>query len=113
MDLSSIMYPVCDNGGKTIAHSMFGCQVAKDVWGLVARWCDVPLSISMSLEEWLTWVNDMKGSVLRRKRMEVIILATTWILWRFRNSTVFVGENIKKSSLFDSIVLYSFNWLKN
>ncbi|CAI9291370.1 unnamed protein product [Lactuca saligna] len=70
--------------------------------------CNVDVA---SIKEWLSWVDDQRGR--RRHRLEVIVITMLWMLWRFRNSITFDGDKIKKSLLFDNVVLLSFSWLKN
>ena len=103
MELDSIVCPVCDHGGETIDHLLFKCELAETLF----------FPNTASIKEWLTLVDTQRWSKVRKNRMEVIIFATMWMIWRFRNTTVFEGDKIKKNSLFDSIVLYSFSWLKN
>nr|KAJ0207903.1 hypothetical protein LSAT_V11C500236740 [Lactuca sativa] len=78
---------------------------------LCVIWCNISFPDFASIKEWLSWVDDQRGR--RRHRLEVIVITTLWMLWRFRNSVTFDGDKIKKSSLFDNVVLLSFSWLKN
>lgn len=68
-------------------------------------------TISASFKEWLSWVDTQRGS--RRVRLEVIMVTVVWMIWRYRNALLFDEARIRKNMLFDSIVLFSFNWLKN
>ena len=111
--LESICCPVCNIGGEMLDHLFFKCVLAVDLWKVIARWCNVVFPTNSSIKEWLTWVDIQRWKKMVKKRMKIIILTTCWMIWRFRNATVFDEDKIKKSSIFDSIVLYSFSWLKN
>ena len=111
--LESICCPVCKVGGETLEHILFECELAVDLWKAIARWCNVIFPASSSIKELLTWVDMQPWKSSGKKQMEIIILTTCWMIWRFRNVTVFDGGSIKKSSLFYSIVFYLFSWLNN
>ena len=111
--LEAIGCPVCHNGGETLEHLFFKCQLVVDVWRAVARWCDVSFPSALSIKEWLTWIDTQRWKKDSKKRMEIVIITTCWMIWHFRNGVVFEGDKLKKNSLFDSIVLYSFSWLNH
>ena len=80
----------------------------------MARWCGgVTWPNSASIKEWLSWVDMQPIGPFKRDRLAIITVAILWMIWRFRNSMVFDAGKIRKNSLFDSIVLSSFAWLKN
>ena len=113
MELSDIGCPNCCSGGETLTHLIFMCGLAREVWAKVARWCGLVWSTSSSIKEWLTWVDTQHIPAEKRVRVKIIIITTWWILWRYRNAVVFEGDKIRKSSIFDMIVSYSFRWLNN
>ncbi|KAL4587760.1 hypothetical protein LXL04_000634 [Taraxacum kok-saghyz] len=87
--ISDIGCPHCHSGGETLAHLMFSCVLAREVWAKVARWRGFVWPTSSSIKEWLTWVNMQRISAGKRGRVEIIIITTCWVLWRFRNAVVF------------------------
>jgi hypothetical protein len=52
----------------------------------------------------------LKGSHYKKFR-HLILLATTWSIWRKRNNIVFRGEFVNTSSLVDQIIYIAWFWL--
>ncbi|PWA56342.1 RNA-directed DNA polymerase, eukaryota [Artemisia annua] len=66
---------------------------------------------SDNISSMLSWLESI--DVHRRRILEVIVYATVWCIWRFRNGVVFKDSNMKKSLIFESIVINSFQWFSS
>ncbi|PWA91827.1 RNA-directed DNA polymerase, eukaryota [Artemisia annua] len=98
---------------NNMIHALTGTRwLANQVWRKISRWCGVTISVGDSIQEWYDGVVDSSRSSESKIKFEVIVIASIWILWRFWNSVVFNNNPIRRSNIFDLIVLTSFNWLK-
>lgn len=111
-EIDTLNCPICNDGVETSIYCFRGFEVAHQVWRKISRWCDVTISVEDSIQEWYDSLVDSSRSSEMKIKFEVIIIASIWILWRFRNSMVFNNNPIRRSDIFDLIVLTSFNWLK-
>ncbi|GJR60337.1 hypothetical protein Tco_1421221 [Tanacetum coccineum] len=48
--------------------------------------------------EWIKWLENWNASTARKDRMYVIISATLWLLWRYRNNVTFSSQSTRKCS---------------
>lgn len=64
-----------------------------------------------SINELLEWVDSCNSRLKRKQVLEVIVETSIWVLWKFRNNMIFGSTKMKKSSLFDLVVLHSFEWV--
>ena len=111
MEIESILCPTCGVGMETLSHALFACCFAKEVWRNIYRWCNMSMLIGESFCEWWEWCDLLPTSNNRRLKMQVIGLATCWMIWRFRNSVLFDAGRMRKSDIVDNILLLSFSWL--
>ncbi|GJX69127.1 hypothetical protein Tco_0304854 [Tanacetum coccineum] len=94
----------------------------------ISRWCSVVPAkrlkygkselIGLDLQSYgysddipvlLDWVEAFILDSKKRKVVIVIIYTTIWMIWRFRNSIVFQNPKMKKSSIYENIVIHSFD----
>ena len=50
LDIGSVLCPICSSDVETVNHLFFSCDMAFDIWSLVAGWweIDVPVMSSMA-----------------------------------------------------------------
>jgi len=89
------------------------CDVAAQLWNTIAKWLDLPFPLFIDLVELKTWVDLVSLSKWKKKVVEVIVMTMVWMLWRYRNCVVFQNNSMKKSDIFDMIVVLSFDWFSN
>nr|GFB08120.1 hypothetical protein [Tanacetum cinerariifolium] len=112
LEIDSILCPICNNNVESIDHVFFSCEVASSAWRLLRIWCNIfDLSIP-SYTNWISWIDNMPGSNVKKDRLFVIVTSMFWILWKYQNNVTFNSHVMRKYDIFDSILLFSFNWLK-
>ncbi|GJW27659.1 hypothetical protein Tco_0044534, partial [Tanacetum coccineum] len=83
----------------------FSRGMARDVVNLITRWWNVPDSNFNSYEEWLAWLENVRLPSKNKKMLEGVFYVMWWLLWWFRNKTIFEGKTPKKAMFFDDLVL--------
>lgn len=112
LEIDSIMCPICNANVESNDHVFFNCEVASSVWCLIRSWCNLSCPLPSSSRDWLTWIDNLPGSSLKKDRLYVIIASMFWTIWKYRNSITFSSNSMRKCDIFDSIRLISFSWLK-
>lgn len=97
---------------ESVDHVFFGCEVASNIWHLVCMWTDIDMPSFSSWFDWSQWFDDWRASKKDKDRVYAITVALVWCLWRYRNSVIF-SSNCMRKSVFDSIRLFFFSWLKS
>ncbi|XP_071700111.1 uncharacterized protein [Rutidosis leptorrhynchoides] len=110
LDINGIGCPLCPYRVESISHTLFSCEVAKKIWRKVGIWVDILLPCVDNWSEWLLWSQGWQRSN-SCKRLHPIGAAAIWSLWKFRNAHLFDPTKMRKQELFDSIRLFSFNWI--
>ncbi|GKA78067.1 RNA-directed DNA polymerase, eukaryota [Tanacetum coccineum] len=77
IDIPVISCP-CNGMVESNQHIFFGCDIAKDIWRIVRRWCDDSFPIFDSNVHWLDWWNLWLVSRDKKHRLYVIIASTLW-----------------------------------
>ncbi|GJX71769.1 RNA-directed DNA polymerase, eukaryota [Tanacetum coccineum] len=111
IDIPSVLCPICNNELESSDHVFFKCDTAVQLWRRVSRWCELNMPASDNISSMLSWLDTI--GVYRRRILEVIVFATVWCIWRFRNRVVFKDSTMKKSLIFESIVINSFHWFSS
>nr|GEV37893.1 cysteine-rich receptor-like protein kinase [Tanacetum cinerariifolium] len=95
---------IVDAGVETSRHLFFSCVMARDVVNLITRWWNVPDSVFDSYEGWMAWLADVRLPKKNKKMLEGFFYVTWWMLWWFRNKTIFEVKVPKKAMFFDDLV---------
>ncbi|KAL4563350.1 hypothetical protein LXL04_027391 [Taraxacum kok-saghyz] len=111
--VDSIMCPVCSVAVETMEHLLAGCNQLLEIWGRIAIWWGVDRPDVISVASLLDWAVSLRINASQRKVFDAVIITTFWVLWNFRNNTVFGGSPPKKASIFDDIVNRSFFLVAN
>nr|GEZ23270.1 RNA-directed DNA polymerase, eukaryota, reverse transcriptase zinc-binding domain protein [Tanacetum cinerariifolium] len=85
---------------------------AREVMKLIARWWNVPESDFDSYEEWLAWFANVRLPLKNKNMLEGVFYVLWWLLWWFRNKTIFEGKTPKKAMFFDDLKCKSFFWCR-
>lgn len=110
-EVQSMSCGICDNMIESIFHVIIDCDVAKEVWKLIERWWNVDIPDHNSIHIRFSWVDGLKMKRKTKKAFMAVIFTTTWVLWRFRNESIFGTYKPKKAHIFDNIVNQSFHWI--
>nr|GFA00947.1 RNA-directed DNA polymerase, eukaryota [Tanacetum cinerariifolium] len=80
IDVDSLLCPVCREHVESVNHIFFSCWMARDLWVLLARWCDLDIPELHNIVEWLSWVDDCQVSKKARLILEGIVATMICIL---------------------------------
>ncbi|GJY01989.1 RNA-directed DNA polymerase, eukaryota [Tanacetum coccineum] len=56
IDADSLLCPVCGDHVESIDHLFFSYGMARDLWVLLAKWCNLDIQFGSSIAEWLFMV---------------------------------------------------------
>nr|GEU37706.1 RNA-directed DNA polymerase, eukaryota [Tanacetum cinerariifolium] len=98
IDVDSLLCPICHEDVEMVNHIFFTCELAKDLWALLARWWELDIPFCANISEWFLRKCFLKPWEGRYCGPFGVIA----IIWFFSNSSP------KKSLLCDSIVSQSF-----
>ncbi|GKG02765.1 RNA-directed DNA polymerase, eukaryota [Tanacetum coccineum] len=106
--IDSILCGICNKGVETTSHLFFSCPIARQVVSLILRWWYLDAAELDSFEEWVDWFDSVRLPHKNKKLLEGVFFVLWWLLWSFRNKTLFDSKGPKKASLFDDVVCMSF-----
>ena len=110
--LDSIICPNCDVGVETVGHLFFSCSMAREINYLIGRWWSVPVVDFDCFDEWVEWIVSLHLSKQVKLMLEDVFYSAWWMIWWFRNSTIFKDKVPKKAILFDELQSKSFLWCR-
>ncbi|GJX47458.1 RNA-directed DNA polymerase, eukaryota, reverse transcriptase zinc-binding domain protein, partial [Tanacetum coccineum] len=111
VDIHAISYLSCNGNVESSNHIFFECNITKDIWMLVRKWCDISFPPFTSYENWKCWFTSWQVVKEKSRRLSVIFSSSLRWLWRYHNRVTFRSHPMKKSDIFDSIRLFSYSWL--
>ncbi|GJX71519.1 RNA-directed DNA polymerase, eukaryota, reverse transcriptase zinc-binding domain protein [Tanacetum coccineum] len=112
IDLVSIACASCTLA-ETTSHIFFTCSLANHLYLKIARWWNVTITDMTSYEDWYAWFSALRFESKRKKIFEGVFYITWWLLWNFRNNSIFGSTFQPKARLFDDILAFSFSWCKS
>nr|GFB48652.1 RNA-directed DNA polymerase, eukaryota, reverse transcriptase zinc-binding domain protein [Tanacetum cinerariifolium] len=77
------------------------------------RWWNIHIPIFDDPSSWISWLNGMNLSSMRRRILEATFISMWWHIWKFRNLTLFSSKKPRKDRIFDDIVSHTYFWLSN
>nr|GEW03353.1 hypothetical protein [Tanacetum cinerariifolium] len=92
-------------GVETKSHLFFSCPMARKVVNLINRWwslADVELE---SYKDWVIWFDHILLPLKNKKTLEGVFYVMWWLLWSFRNKTIFDSKVPKKALFFDDVMV--------
>lgn len=113
IDIPLVLCPSYLSAIEDVQHVIFKCDVVVEVWKKVAIWLDLQIPAIDDISMLLDWAEAFIPYAKKRKVVGVTIYTTIRVLWRFRNNIVFQDLKIKKSHIYDNIVIHSFDWCMN
>ncbi|GJW41394.1 RNA-directed DNA polymerase, eukaryota, reverse transcriptase zinc-binding domain protein, partial [Tanacetum coccineum] len=103
IDVASLLCPVCNEHVENVNHLFFSCEMARDLWTRLARWCQLNISDISNLSEWMSWLDACHILKKARLILEGIAALMLWSIWKFRNDLIFLVSKPKKALIWDSI----------
>ncbi|XP_058726135.1 uncharacterized protein LOC131597454 [Vicia villosa] len=83
----------CDNSLENSNHLFFSCLVVKIIWNEIARWVGKgDTVVEECLSSYFYWHNFFVSKKVKVRKLGVVWLATTWIIWLVRNGGYFRKE---------------------
>ncbi|GJW96376.1 RNA-directed DNA polymerase, eukaryota, reverse transcriptase zinc-binding domain protein [Tanacetum coccineum] len=113
IDVDSTLCPICQEDVETVNHIFFNCEMAKDLWALMARWWELDIPLCANILEWFNWLDSLLLPKKARLFLEGVGGTLLWFIWSFRNHLVFSNPPPKKAVLWDSIVSQSYLWISS
>ena len=113
IEIPEISCPTCNGNVESNIHIFFECIFAKEIWMIIRRWCEDSFPLFDSNAHWIDWLNSWPVSRDKKHRLFVIIAASLWFIWRYRNGVTFSSHSLRESDVFDYTHLYSYSWLKH
>ncbi|XP_071711036.1 uncharacterized protein [Rutidosis leptorrhynchoides] len=102
---------LCDVSEESRDHLFIRCDTSYQIWCRIGIWLDISFPILDSIEDLWSWINSLPQIGNRRFIVKVAAISTLWHIWSLRNGIIFKDHNIRKSYVFDYIVLSAFNWI--
>ena len=89
IDVASLLCPICSEHDECVDHLFFSCDMTRDIWALLARWCQLDIPEISNILEWFSWLDS--SHILKKARfiLERIAVTMMWSIWNFRNASIF------------------------
>ena len=113
IDVDSLLYPICNEDVETVNHLFFSCDMAKDLWSLLARWWELDIPFCLNISDWFSWLDSLSIPLKARVFLEGVGGTLMWCIWNFRNRLIFSNPPPKKALIWDCIVSQSFLWISS
>ncbi|GJW85560.1 RNA-directed DNA polymerase, eukaryota, reverse transcriptase zinc-binding domain protein [Tanacetum coccineum] len=113
IDVDSTLCSICGEDVETVNHIFFSCEMAKDLWALLAKWWSLDIPICSNFLEWSSWLDSLHLSSKKKLFLDGVGGTLLWSIWNFRNRLLFTVPPPKKAVLWDNIVSQSFLWISS
>ncbi|MCI27265.1 heat-shock protein, partial [Trifolium medium] len=101
-------------GAAESTHHLFiFCSTFGSIWDLVRSWIGISSTGFTSIRDhFVQFTLSAGGSRARRSFLQLIWLASVWVVWTERNHRLFRGSASTPHQMLDKIKLFSYRWLK-
>ncbi|GJW49084.1 RNA-directed DNA polymerase, eukaryota [Tanacetum coccineum] len=113
IEIPSITCPICSCAGESCSHLFFSCFMARKITTKLARWWEFDCPDLFSYDDWLEWFHTLRLLKGFKDILEGVFYVMWWVIWKYRNQTLFGSSQPRMDMLFDEIVLLSFTWCSN
>ncbi|GJY51180.1 RNA-directed DNA polymerase, eukaryota [Tanacetum coccineum] len=113
IEIPSITCPICSCAGESCSHLFFSCSMARNITTKLARWWEFDYPDLFSYDDWLEWFHTLRLLKGFKDILEGVFYVMWWVIWKYRNQTLFGSSQPRMDMLFDEIVLLSFTWCSN
>ncbi|CAJ2645018.1 unnamed protein product [Trifolium pratense] len=98
---------------KSTHHLFIFCSTFCSIWDLVRSWIGISSTGFTSIQDhFVQFTLSAGGSRARRSFLQLIWLASVWVVWTERNHRLFRGSTSTLHQMLDKIKLFSYRWLK-
>ena len=80
MEIQEILCPSCHGSVESNQHIFFACSIARSIWQLVRRWCDISMPQFDSIDDWREWLSSWSTSLAKKQRIFVNSVASLWVI---------------------------------
>jgi hypothetical protein len=97
----------CNRVEETENHLFFECLTAKELRAHLHSWWG-----NKGLPEGISEMSNVFEEAYRTKsaKIEIARRAVLWVLWNYRNESIFSGKTMKNKQLSIEVKLVAFNW---
>ncbi|GJX60749.1 RNA-directed DNA polymerase, eukaryota, reverse transcriptase zinc-binding domain protein [Tanacetum coccineum] len=113
IEIPTITCPICSCAGESCSHLFFSCSMARNITTKLARWWEFDCPDLFSYDDWLEWFHTLRLLKGFKDILEGVFYVMWWVIWKYRNQTLFDSFQPRMDMLFDEIVLLSFTWCSN
>nr|GEW43332.1 RNA-directed DNA polymerase, eukaryota, reverse transcriptase zinc-binding domain protein [Tanacetum cinerariifolium] len=110
IDLNSIRCPICDAAIETENHLFTECELSISTWNRVLKWRGIQNINITNINNMISLANQVHLPASTVKIFDSVVQITLWVLWRFRNESIFVIKRPNKDLIINDIKSLSFNW---
>nr|GEV12839.1 putative RNA-directed DNA polymerase, eukaryota, reverse transcriptase zinc-binding domain protein [Tanacetum cinerariifolium] len=83
IDVDSLLCPIFHEDVETVNHLFFSCEVAKDLWGLLAKCWELDVPFCVNISEWLLWLDSAPIPAKARPLLDGVGGVLMWSIWCF------------------------------
>nr|GEW27711.1 RNA-directed DNA polymerase, eukaryota [Tanacetum cinerariifolium] len=112
IDSESISCVNCVFGVENTNHLFFTCDMAKQVYKLIARWWDISYMDIDSYEKWRNLFDNIRLPRKNKLMLEGVFYVMWWLLWNFQSKKVFEDKAPDKATFFDDVICKSYYWCR-
>ncbi|GKE16621.1 RNA-directed DNA polymerase, eukaryota, partial [Tanacetum coccineum] len=110
VDLHYILCPNCNVEVESTSHVFFACSMMKDLYRKIFTWWDLSHSEFRSYDDWFEWLQSIRMHSKLKDLLEGVFYVVWWLVWNFRNKSLFDSRYPSKAIIFDVLVSCSFYW---
>nr|GEV52053.1 hypothetical protein [Tanacetum cinerariifolium] len=99
IDVASIFCLVCSEHAESVDHLFFTCEMARDIWVRLARWCQLVILDVPNITEWFSWLDTTQLSKKAMIILKGVVATMLWSIWNFRNTLIFSVNKPKKATI--------------
>ena len=110
--VNETLCPLCKTESETMGHLIFTCRFSYKIWTAMYGWFGLKIALpNKPCAHFMQHKNALKK---RDKKgvWNIMRFATVWNIWIWRNKVVFNGGQVNTESVFESIQLRSWHWIK-
>ncbi|GJV16336.1 hypothetical protein Tco_1361659 [Tanacetum coccineum] len=63
IDAGLVLCPIFQDDVESVNHLFFNCDLAKDLWDLLAKWWDLNIPVCANILEWYSWLDSLCASI--------------------------------------------------
>ncbi|GJR69123.1 putative reverse transcriptase domain-containing protein [Tanacetum coccineum] len=63
IDAGLVLCPIFQDDVESVNHLFFNCDLAKDLWDLLAKWWDLDIPVCANILEWYSWLDSLCASI--------------------------------------------------